>query len=420
MINSVISTPSVIFFNNQTDLIKAVLSKSLKSFDVDGESFFHFKINNNLFTLIMSNDFFIIFLEGHFFDKNYKTSDILLKTKLNIIASLESKNVKADELALKLSNIHTPYNNISNYPTNFSTIKHKSFLSLLELFDNENTKNIIKELKEAYYNEYIVVKHSISSCIKQYLSDFDEVSKFEDFDIEEISESYIPFKIDNFLIYNTDSHLTVCKIENENFHLYYLNKDDYKNSLNDEEFESEDTIFFNFKDFKERLSDTFSIIEKFQVAFISKDKMCGDFLELFDFIKTLTSSNVYFFENFNFINQNKKLSIYEVTNIHYTLLSSSNLFWVEDSLYDPNKIINQNSDINEKLLYLEQYKNNNEFDFVLLCDNPLLTSYNNNLSDSWKDKISETLIFASKFIEKCPDSLIKLNELIEYKNENLY
>lgn len=426
MINSLILSPSILFHKHQTILFDALIPKNIATHkDEQQNTFFHFNMNKNPYTMIISveNSPLIKFVKGHLNENSYKQENVILQTYFNILAKDELEGTTPDPMLVVLAESNTPtYESLMPYnrPLCYSGFDKTAFTDILSLLESDNTHTIVNEIRDAYFDEYEIVSYSITRFLEQYEQDFQTMLDDKSYHLiieEMMDRGNIVCKVNNALVLNRDSYLTVCEKTEDSINIYSLDKERYHSTLTDDEDEF-NTIFFDNKDLLYKQEACIEKLKEYKVASISKDGVIlGEPLEFYMFVISVMDCNSFFFMNFDFYDKKREVIPDEVFDLYHTLLSSSNYYWHLGSLYNPNKLVSNNAHISFDLI--TKYRSRSNYRYSLVSSNPLMTSYTSETNEYWKEAIKKTLIFAKGLVDKSGNGEDKYNELMAYQNKIL-
>lgn len=420
MLNNIILTPSVLFYENQNLLLDGLFENNLEVKEFGKKQFLHFSKGGNDFTYHISSkyNFIVYIVKGHYESDNFDKTDIIFKNSLNVIASAERNGVVLnDEMLKKLDStcLKPSYLSLSlrQAPTSYSTFNEDDFDLLLDLFENEKNKNIVEEMRVSYKKESKVVSLSIKNSFKDLFIMFNDEKLTNKRRLNNLMENGFLVKIEDMLIYDRDSYVNFVHFNEDEIIFYEIDKDVYHLEYNDEDY-NEDLICYNRKEYFNKLSKVkLTLNENNEIARIKGDKITGLGQELFLLIGSMLDTKNHLFKKYKIIDERKKMSPKEFKNPYYMLLSANNCFWLDGTIYNPNKVLG--IDIEDIMFFEEEPA----FDYIFACSNELMLNYKKNVSSEWLACIDTVL----KYVKEVPSdkSVIyfqdNLDKMIAYREK---
>lgn len=421
MFHSLVLSPCILFFNNQNACLKSLYETKYKEevIEKDDFTFIHYLVNSKPYTFITDRKKLDnIFLKGHHRRMSFNQKDIILKSGFNLKEGCIHNNMEITADIEEIYKIKKPsYNSIS-----FRSLDHfcgldkeafNDFIRILKSYDKNN--NVFDEMIVSYKKEYDLYVHMSYTLINDMFT-LQEKSIKNKKQVNKLLDTYCFAKIDNCLIYNTDGWFNLILFKDDEFLHYSVDKDSYCSKLSDQEYEDDKTIFFSIEDIKNRLDDVKKVLEEnYYVGKITKTEVQHSCDGMMHILFTLFETNKFLFKKMKVIDKKREMKVSDVSDLYFTLYTSTDFYWNEESLYNPNKV-------NLDYSFLNKYKEKNPYEYYLMCSSYLLDSYSKNLNDEWKTAVMETLNFGKTVLDKINENSLEMckenyNNLIKYNKK---
>lgn len=411
MNHHVILSPSIYFFENQTKLFENLLKNPFKHIN-QVDDFFHFDVNEKAYTYIISTTkkYKNIFVKGHTIGE-YKNEDVVFETFFNILEGAKKNNVETSDILLKIAELNkVSYRDLNGRNPrleNFSCFDKEAFKDFTSLL---NYKDDISG--DILFNLYATEYDIVTETIKYKIHDLNNTLSLDKFSskskINKLLDSYSFARIDDLLVYNRDSWCDVIQVKNNDIIFYEINKDKAFSQYSEDKYEDVNTIFFTNEDFLNRTEDIKVLLSDFKVGHISNDIFDFNILDSFQVLNSIIDVNYCLFKYNNYIDENKKVSPSDLSYLSNLLLSSNAYIWVNDSLYDPNRVIG--IDYSPLSSFIEKPSD----EYLVVCSAELMTSYTKKVNNDWKKAIDDALVYAKEIADNQQEEGFKKIALENY------
>lgn len=413
MTNPIIVTPLIKLYEKQVELTNAIFELEHKEIKIDNEQYIQFLVNNNPYTLTILKDPIssIFIVKDHINNKKIIPHDIVLKTTFNAGLYNDISDKKLDAIKLFKPSLNT---NIREVLNNYISFDKEAFKDITSILGNFGA-----ELYSLYEKEYETVNKTINYYVRNLMETISKNIKLQNETyIEDAIEMGLFFKTENFLAYCRDSYTDLIQVDEDSITFYSIDTDEYCKTLTEEQYENENTLFFNYEDILNRFNEVKKELFKYEVAKIGVTELSGDIFSLNMSIHNIKENNSYFFKKFNIVDESKKLKVNDLNDVNYTLMTSSDFYWFEDSLYNPNAI----SGID--FSYFKDFIEPSDYEYALVCNSPLMTEYSSSLNEEWKNAVFEAIEFSKTLLNSFEDDMLNiakdnLDKIIKYRDKTL-
>jgi hypothetical protein len=424
MVNVFILSPSIYFLENHDEFLKHIFSKE-KAFQDGNALISHFTINKKEYSFCLNFKVIpeIVFVKKFVNENslnNIKDTDIIFKTLYKTKTKTKETNPDVLKMEEEIFEAYKPSYNTSLRclaPVYFSTFEDESFKDFCQLLDGISDN----ELYSIYQKERTSVIDTLTFLINDLFDTFEKNEELNNKkNIECFLEERVFYKNNNLLISYSDSYITVIEKNNTSINIYEIDKDEYKNTLTEEEYEDPNTLFYDQDDCLKRIDEIKLTLNSFKVAEISNDYSLVDTQFIYFLTHRIFDTNKNLFSNYNVIKENNKIQPNDLMFTTHELLSSTDYYWFNGSLYNPNNIKGINYE------HLTRFIKEPTSKYLIISSSELMLSYTKYINKDWSIAINEAIDKADDIILIHKDNsntfnLAKtnLNKIKKYRDKHI-